>query len=396
MGGSGIERIIECPGSVQLSFGVEDEEDDSYSKSGAAAHALGEYCLNNHCDAWEFIHWVVLPDGSLETARSTKDLSSGLIVDKEMADAVQVYLDAVREAHPDRHQGNFFVERRFHVPSLHRYFYGTSDAVYIDEANRTLHVWDYKHGAGIVVEVENNAQCKYYACGVLADLNIWSQIDKVVLHIVQPRAWLDPKHREWEIGIGDLEDWLDQTLILAMDRALVSNETKTGEHCRFCPARARACPALMADVDELEKLMEQFNLSEKGQAAKLTSEQLARMLNLGETFKIAQKAALGTAYLRLQMGAKIPGWKLAAQKANRIFKEGAQAAAEAVFGKRCYSKPELLSPAQIEKLPAGDAFCKEWAFKPDTGLTVVKADDVRPAVSRDTKSGFEPVKKGKK
>ncbi len=37
-----------------------------------------------------------------------------------------------------------------------------------------------------------------------------------------------------------------------------------------------------------------------------------------------------------------------------------------------------------------------YAFKPDTGLSLVKEADTRKAVSRETKSLFKPVPKGKK
>ena len=403
LGGSAVYRFIPCPGSVGLSAGIDDEEDDTFSKPGTVAHAVGEVCLDTGDDAWEKVGIVVLlrPNANplfIPPAAQGPDIPEGVVViDKEMADAVQVYLDAVRLAHPDRNQGNFFVERRFHVPSLHRLYYGTADAVYIDAPKRTLHIWDYKHGAGIVVDAEHNEQEMYYAAGVLEDLMLWDAIDTIVLHIVQPRGWhwAGPV-RHWSLTTDALDEWLNDTLLPAMDRALTSTETKTGEHCRFCPARFRHCPALWADIEELEKLMTQFNLLEKGQAAKLTGEQVARVLNLGETFKIAQKAALATAMQRLENGASVPGWKLASKKANREWKEGAEAKAVAVFGKDAYTKPELKTPAQIEGLPGGEAFAAEYAFKPETGLTVTKSEDIRPAVSRDTKSGFTPVKKGKK
>lgn len=404
LGGSAVYRFVPCPGSVGLSAGIDDEEDDTFSKPGTVAHAVGERCLGMGDDAWEAIghhydaattRWY--PPAWFKTHKQEAWPENTVAVDKEMADAVQVYLDAVRLAHPDRHQGNFFVERRFHVPSLHQFYYGTADAVYIDEPKRTLHIWDYKHGAGIVVDAEHNEQEMYYAAGVLEELQLWDAIDTIVLHIVQPRGWhwAGPV-RHWSLTTDALDEWLTNTLLPAMDRALTSTETKTGEHCRFCPARFRHCPALWADIEELEALMTQFNLSEKGQAAKLTGEQVARVLNLGETFKIAQKAALATAMQRLENGASVPGWKLASKKANREWKEGAEARALVIFGKDAYTKPELKSPAQIEGLPGGEAFAAEYAFKPETGLTVTKSEDVRPAVSRDTKSGFTPVKRGKK
>ena len=67
------------------------------------------------------------------------------------------------------------------------------------------------------------------------------------------------------------------------------------------------------------------------------------------------------------------------------------------FGKKqAFTSPALKSPAQIDGLPEGKAFTTRWAYKPDAGETVVPSGDSRMEVSKDTKAGFAPVKKGKK
>ena len=49
----------------------------------------------------------------------------------------------------------------------------------------------------------------------------------------------------------------------------------------------------------------------------------------------------------------------------------------------------------IVALPLAMAFAIASGLKPEAGLALIKADDARPAVNRDTKSMFKPVKKGK-
>lgn len=391
LGASGSHRWMECPGSVTLSAGIRDEESD-HAALGTAAHALAAACLKHSRDAWELIglgaeDWQHLGLG---------DFPEGFEIDKDMADAVQIYLDAVRRAHPDRSQGNTFIERPFHCPSIHELFYGTTDFAYIDEADRALHVWDYKHGAGVVVEVKENPQLRYYGAGALEDLNVWGAVDTVVYHIAQPRGFhFDGPVREWSESVDSLHDWTFDVLVPAMNRAMVSRDTRSGEHCRFCPVRSRACPQLLADADELEKLMNLIN--EKG-AAELTNEQIARFLDLYDVVKIAASAANRTAFNRLQAGHAIPGRKLAKAKANRVWKDGAEEALREKFGDDAYEPKTLKSPAQIEKLPEGEGFCARYAYKPDAGLTVVKGDDARPAVNKDTKSLFQAAtakRKGK-
>lgn len=387
LGASGIYRVLACPGSMGISRGIEDAESD-HAALGTAAHSLGEACLRGNRDAWEYL-------GAEITKKSEHQRMFSVIeVDKDMADAVQVYLDAVRTMHPDRNQGNSWVERGFKCPSIHEYFWGTSD--FCHHAGDTLHVWDYKHGAGIVVEVEDNPQLKYYACGMLEDLGLWETVDKVVLHIAQPRGFhYDGPIRSWGLTTEELVLWLEGTLVPAMDRALVSRETKSGEHCRFCPARSHACPQIMADFDELEVIMAQINAA--GGAGELTNEQLGRFLNLLEVAKIAAKAAKDTTFARLSSGKAVPGWKLGKAKANRVWKDGAEAALKKKFRKAAFTEPKLKSPAQIDEMPEGLTMTARHAFKPDAGLTVIPEGDARPAVNATVKSMFsdQTKKRGK-
>ena len=399
VGASGAYRWMVCPGSVGFSQGVHDEESE-FAALGTAAHELSAYCFTAKSAPWEHIGVHVDPRTGMHYPEfwAKAELPEGCIeVDKEMADAVQVFLDVVKKWHPDTNQSNFFVEKSFHCASIHPLFYGRSDIVYIDEAKRTLHVWDYKHGAGIVVDVRDNPQCKYYAIGILEDLGLWQSIDKVILHIVQPRGWhYDGPIRHWATTTEDLETWLDDELLPAMDRAMVSTATESGDHCRFCPARLRACPQLAADMDEMETIMKA--MAQKGGATKLTNTQIGRFLSLFDTAKIVSKAANKVAFDRMTSGnAKIPGRKIANSRTNRVWKKGAETALKKALGKDAMTVSELLSPAKIDGLPQGEELTTRWAFKPEGKLTVVAASDTRVSVSKDTKSLFKKhPKKGRK
>ena len=386
LGASGAYRWMVCPGSVSLSEGVDDPESD-YAAEGTAAHELAAHCLTTGEDAW-------LSTGRRigERARIGKRVSIGEFeVSKDMADAVQVYLDGIRGRYGDVTKRNDRgIETRFHVPTIHDHFYGTSDFWVLAQEEEELHVWDYKHGAGIVVDVRDNPQLKYYAAGVLTQLDLWGQVKHIELFICQPRGFMEPI-RSWGISTSDLRAWILHDLVPAMDRALVSSDTKSGEHCRFCPARYRACPQLLTDMEEFMTLKQ--TMDEKGGAAHLSTEELARFLNLGEVLKIAHKAARETAFQRAQHGTAIPGWKLVKAKSNRAWKEGAEELARKKFGDDAFTKPALKSPAQIDPLPKGEAFTKQHAFKPETGLQLAPDTDARTEAGPSKKSMFEPVKK---
>ena len=374
LGASGAHRWMACPGSVLLSAGVEDRESD-HASLGTAAHALAAWCLEGESDAWK---WVGRDFG-------------GIAADKDMADAVQVYLDAVRSAHPDRGQDNFWVERHFHCSEVHSMFYGTNDVGYWDATACTLHVWDYKHGVGVVVEAAWNPQLLYYAVGAMTGLGLWGAAEKVVVHVAQPRA-VHPGGpvREWAIFADELAAWRDDVLVPAMYRAEGDTYLESGEHCRFCPVRDR-CPRLLGDLEELEELM----YGVKGAAPELSNEQVGRVLDLFATTSIFAKAARESGYERAVKGGKIPGYKLVRAKVNRTWKEEAEAAAKAKFGTRAYTVPELKSPAQIDKLPEGTEFTTQYALKPEGGLQLVAEQDNRATAGPGVQSMFKPQKAAK-
>ena len=363
-----------CTASVALTMGIEDEESE-FASEGTNAHTLADLCLVSGIDAW-----TMIGEGQ------------ELTVTPDMAIAVQVYLDWVRTTFPNRNQGNFFVERGFYCPNLHEKFWGMSDLAHIDEDNGVLDVCDYKHGAGIVVEVPNNPQIMYYACGVLEELDLWAKISTVNLHIAQPRGWhKDGDIRSWSISTLDLEEWLDSVLLPGMDETAVSHDTNSGEHCRFCTARGMGCPQIIQDFIELEELMDQMEAAEE-----LTNEQLGRFLDLFDVAKVANKAHGKKAYQRAMSDSPVPGRKLVKAKSNREFKKGADKEALDKFGAEAMTKPVVKSPAQIEKLAGGESFCARWSEKPDKGLCLAKSADNRAEINRDTKSMFQPMqKKGK-
>lgn len=380
VGASGAKRFLICPGSVGGQDPDEWHEESEHAALGTAVHTVIERAFVAGTDAWTMVGQRI---GDIE-------------VTKKMADGAQVMLDAVRGTHPERTPDTFVVEHRFHCPTIHRLFLGTADCVFIDWATLTVHIWDYKNGAGVVVEVEDNEQEKYYACGVLESMGLWSSINRVVLHIVQPNAFHpDGRVRAWETTPDDLAVWLEDVLVPGMERALTENSFVAGSHCVFCPKRYGNCPALAAAMDELEGLMNQAGPDPKQGVEPLTNAQLGRLLTLSSLAAIVRKAALTTGMRRLNAGASVPGWKLVAGKADRVWKDGAEAAAKEEFGDRAYTQPALKSPAQIEELPLGKAFTTNHAFKPDAGLTMAPEGDKRKEVSRDTKTLFTPVESAK-
>ena len=58
-----------------------------------------------------------------------------------------------------------------------------------------------------------------------------------------------------------------------------------------------------------------------------------------------------------------------------------------------YNVPSFVGPPAVEKLPNGKEFVAEWAFSPDTGLTIALESDPKPAVSVSPEAKYGDPKK---
>ena len=398
-GGSSAYRYMECSGSVNMGQGIKDEESE-YAMIGTAAHDLAATCLVEHADAWEFVGGFA-------------DVDSGeLEIDANMATAVQEYLDAIRATPTfSSASSEHFVEYPFHAKAIHEQMYGRSDYVAVNYLDRHLHVWDYKNGVGIVVSAKYNAQTLYYAAGVLEQMDLWNKIDTITTYIAQPNGFHpDGAIRSFTYTVPEVMKWLAMELLPAMILAETSRETKVGEHCRFCPARSYACPAMLANTHEIERMIKLMD--GKGGAAQLTPEEMGHTLDVCTIGKIADKAVRKVALARLNKDAPVPGWKMVNGRVNRVWKDGACRVAYHEYGSQAFDEGieaiaaalikatsrkevgELLtvdnmrSPAQMNKLPEGEKFCSRWAHKPPPPRTLAPAVDTRREVSTKTKAAL--------
>jgi hypothetical protein len=340
LGASSSERWMNCPGSVSLiamlnQLPPEDDvllTDPEYRRDGTEAHALAAYCLQNDLDCWE-----------------ADDPEQWPNVSGDMMTAVQEYLDYVR-ALPTVER---YVEQRVHLPDFHPDFFGTLDCAVV--APDRLHVVDYKHGVGVVVDAERNSQLMYYAWGYLATRQ-YDDSHPVALTIVQPRAFHpDGQIRSWETTVGHIREWAETELRPAMGVTQDLEYLCLGDWCRFCPAKL-VCPAF----DGLAK-----------KALRSTEITYAEAQQL----KMMVKAIEEKAFERLMAGKSVEGAKLVKKRSYRQWKEEAEQALATKFGQKAY-ETKLKSPAVIEKELGGKEMVAEFAFTPDAGYTVALATDV--------------------
>jgi hypothetical protein len=359
LGASSTKRWFNCPGSVKLieAMGHGASKSSSFADQGTLAHDIAARCLKSGEDAKVYI--------------GEADFATDAEFDNEDAEAVQVYLEAIRKETKElKSVGDVtvLVEERFHLAEVHPDFFGTTDCTLIGAKQAQIH--DYKHGAGIVVDAEHNTQLMQYAVGALYNTEAWQNDDfPVEINICQPRVFGSDPIKSWWTSVGHLKTWLRDDWLAAAERTERADPfLQPGPWCNstFCPRRID-CPAIkemrarvLAIKPEDIKLMEDWELGIAATEANIIKG-LAKVYD-AEIFE------------RLRAGRPVSGWKLVNKRADRVFKEDAPL--EDVFGEDAYERKPKTPPA-IEKLEGGRAFVARWAYKPETGVTVAPDGDAR-------------------
>lgn len=411
IGASSASRWMPCPGSVRLidrlAQGKEIAfESTSFAAEGTVAHTVAELCLKNNQDAIEYIDRVF--------TEKVNGKDEDFTVDEEMAEAVQEYLDIVRGYLEKLPHSELYIEQRFHLKHLHKDLFGTNDACILLPFGE-LHVFDYKHGKGVAVEAENNKQLMYYAIGAAYAMGF--DFQKVVLHIVQPRAYHKlGSHRYWEIDADELEAWQDELKAAAEETEKENAPFEAGDWCRWCPAaaysddkKAYLCEAYHQKA--ISVAAETFNMKapavtkENGDKVydlpkpeDLTPEQIAKVMDNADILKNWFRAVESFANAEAQLGRVPPTYKLVeGRKGNRKWadEKKAEELMKKELGEKAYitPPPKLVSPPQAEKEMGAKKFEAyvaklkeekklELIDRAPGKLTLVKDGDVREKIDK--------------
>lgn len=360
IGASSMYRWSACPGSVRLSEGIE-KTSSKYAEEGTVAHEHAAEALKG------------------------KQLPAHL--DQETKDAIKLYVETVLKDHLDeeRHRNKLLVEHRFDLSDIYPGLYGTADAVLFHPRKKLLRVYDYKHGAGIAVEVENNSQLLYYGLGALMTSGF--KASHVELVIVQPRCPHDEgKVRRWRFDAIELIDFSADLEEAARRTEDPEAPLNPGDHCRFCPA-AGICPAL--NERALAIAREEF-----GPALSYSPEKLSEVLHWLPRLEAWIKSVREFAYGEAQHGRNPPGWKLVKKRATRKWKfdesETTHILEKIVPDGEDVFEHKLKSPAQVEKLlPRTERYrLEDLVTQESSGFALAPEDDPREPAKLDAKSDF--------
>lgn len=370
-GASSMYRWAECPGQIALAAKAPKPKPSEYAQLGIAAHSVAEKCLKAGKPATYYKHH------KLKELEGCEDLTIDGVVDDEMCEAVQVYLDKINEILEPGDET--WVEHKFDLSDeMAPGVYGTSDKVIYKPKSKTLYVIDYKHGAGIPVNVKNNSQLKYYGLGATVSLGL--PCDKVILMIIQPRCFhADGPIRMWETDSMALLDFSAELIEAIEATKKPDAPLKAGDHCRFCAA-APICPKLQDKTLEIAK--DEFTVISQENYDPQT---IAERMKWFPILKNYMEAVSAFAFSEAQAGRVIPGYKLVARRKTRKWKPdfsvdklGVQLGMEpSVF----YNKT-MKSPAQVEKInKMAKTFIPDYVISESSGNTLVPEHDKRPAIT---------------
>lgn len=409
-GGSSASRWMACPGSVVLCEQAPPPPTSSFARRGTVAHNVAERYLPLRVAGSE--------------ASPRQDIGKDFFEDgekitflKEDAEAVEVYLDAVAAEYAEDPNSQLFIEQRFVLdvaPALQGEVFGRNDAMIYSPAREKLVVFDYKHGAGVAVKAENNAQALFYATGALMGRDDW-KVSTVEVVIVQPRSFDAAQDhggvKRWSFDLMTVMEFYD-TLASAIHRCVEAEKNHDaqlgwadkwlapGDHCRWCAA-ALTCPAIeqraLKEAGLAFSSVVEATPSALPEPSKLDVERMAGILRAADVLEGWFDQVRRRAFEEAQAGRDIPGFKLVEKQARRKWTDDEHSIAGYIASSygvdvNDLMPPKLVTITEAEKLLASalggaknakaakDDVSLKFTIKESSGLTLVAASDKRDAV----------------
>jgi len=363
---SGSKRWLNCPGSINLCENLPPLPESVYAAEGTKAHACFEFLLKNYAQ---------LPQAM---SISRKHFSEEMI--NHAFDAVCWIMQKAPEG------AEVISERRVDASlfTCSKQF-GTVDSAIIEDFGRLV-VIDYKYGAGVAVDVHDddgraNSQLAYYGLGLSYEYG--HNFSEVELVVIQPRAFHpNGPIRSRVMPMAEILAWKDifrEGVMATGDRKA---PLRAGDWCKWCPAGV-VCPELkggglakaqvvFSDMSGIEAVPELKMVGQKDLGTILDGcDQLESWIEKVRSFAMSEA----------MRGREPHGYKLVEKRAQRKWANPDKSASilRRHLGDEAFSKPKLLSPAQIEKQFDG---MSDWlamhTVKESSGVNLVKAKDKRP------------------
>lgn len=274
----------------------------------------------------------------------------------------------------------------------------------------SLHIVDYKYGAGVVVATEGNLQLVIYAYNIAKTLPELPPDDfPTTLHIYQPRgrAAEDAPVHKWETTwseIAKLGKMIEERATDIQQGNLL-HEFKprfapSDKACRWCPAKGFCSARQQEFAKDFESLAVIEDTPKQLPAAQaMTDKQLAAIIQHGDAIVKWVKDAQDYALQRMKAGHTLPGHKLVLSRGgNRYWSDPTKAAKlllkESILREEEVWEKSVISPAAVEKLIGKNKFPKDvfnLIAKAPGQPVIAPLDDKREAYAVDASKEFEVI-----
>ncbi len=378
---SAAKRWLTCPASIRQGAKFKNKE-SAYAREGTCAHALGEIKAAHH---FGFINDEQFDELRLEWALEYHDVLTGeefeLDEMERHTDDYVAYLDEAMQRHPN---SVLLLEQRINTGVDE--CWGTGDAVIVSPVH--VETVDFKYGAGVRVEAEDNPQLMLYGVGALDQYgDLLGVILAVYWTVFQPRM---DNVKTASCSPQELLSWRDD-FVKPIAKIALGDDAPFGpseDACRFCPASGQCRPQLDAviaidfadEVETLEAVKEDPELVDNEALGKA----LDQIPLIRRWLKDVEEVALTLLY---QEGAHIPGYKVVQSGGQRKIKDS-DGAIEALtmIGHSVddVSKRSIRGIGELEKLLGKKEFASlmdPFITKTEGRPSVVPETDKRPSTS---------------
>lgn len=364
---SSAHRWLHCTGSPLLEKEFPDTT-SVYAQEGTLAHELCELKLKKYT--------TVMPKGTY--TRAHNKIMKSELWQNEMEGTSETYLEYVKgimlscEIAPA-----VLIEKRVDFSRYVPEGFGTADCLIL--AGDTLHVIDYKHGKGVVVDADHNPQMMLYALGAMSELSLLYRFKFVHMTIVQPRV---NNISEFTMTADELTEWGESVVKPKAEAAISGNgEFEAGDWCRFCRAK-RQCKTRYESNDSLYP-----ELSERHDPRLITLAELGEYLKRGKDMAAWLEDMKEYALSESLAGAEVPGWKAVEGRGSRAFTDTDEAVDTLIkngIDESVLYERRVLTLAQMEKAVGKKAFGElvgDLVVKNPGKPTLVEESDKRPRIT---------------
>lgn len=364
---SGAHRWLHCTGSPLLEKDFPDST-SVYAQEGTLAHYLCELKLMAYT-------------GEI-TKRKLTSMKNKLMKSElwqpEMDSTSEAYLDYIKDITMSYTvKPVILIEKKVDFSRYVPEGFGTADCLVL--AGDTLHVVDYKHGKGVVVDADHNPQMMLYALGAMSELSLLYRFKFVHMTIVQPRV---NNISEFTMTADELIEWGEKVVKPKAEAAMSGKgEFEAGDWCRFCRAKQQ-CKTRYESNDSLYP-----ELSERHDPRLITLAELGEYLKRGKDMAAWLEDMKEYALSESLAGADVPGWKAVEGRGSRVFTDTDEAVDTLIkngIDESVLYERRVLTLAQMEKAVGKKAFGElvgDLVVKNPGKPTLVEESDKRSRIT---------------